>query len=377
MTRALLALAMAAGLGTVQARAAAAAPVEDIRVTHFLGEQHLPHRAQFQGTTVGGLSGIDRDPLTGTWYFVSDDRNRYNPARYYTGRLDINPLTRRFEGVSVTGVTTLLRPDGTPYPGYGKPDAADPETIRFDPWSRRLLWGNEGDRPEESAPDIPVVEMSLRWVDRGGHDRGGLPIPANLKLTNTTSGPRRNAGFEGLTFTPHGIAAIVEGPRYEDGDPVTTEHGALSRITVWDRNGRTRAQYAYPVERLPAAPVPPTGKYDGGVSEILAVDDDRLLSLERFWIEGVGYRVRLYEINLSGATNVLGRNSLTGATPYRTVTKRLVHDFNAGGAAVQNLESLAWGPRLASGERVLVVGSDDNFDDQEITQFLAFAVRGC
>ncbi|MFD0886269.1 esterase-like activity of phytase family protein [Streptosporangium algeriense] len=377
MRRALLAVAMTAGLGTVQAHPAAAAPADEVRITHFLGEQRLPHMGRFQGTTVGGLSGIDRDPLTGTWYFISDDRARYNPARYYTGRMDINPLTRRFEGVSITGVTTLLRPDGTPYPGYGMPEAADPEAIRFDPWSRRILWSNEGDRPKEGTTGTPVVQMSLRWVDRGGHDRGGLPIPGNLRMTDTTSGPRRNAGFEGLTLTPHGVAAIVEGPRYEDGDLMTTERGAPARITVWDRRGRTRAQYAYPIDRLPAAPVPETGRYDGGVSEILAVDDNRLLSLERFWIEGVGYRVKLYEIDLRGATNVLGRNSLTGGVPYRAVTKRLVHDFNAGGATVQNLESLGWGPRLASGERVLIVGSDDNFDDREITQFLAFAVRGC
>ncbi|MEV8632401.1 esterase-like activity of phytase family protein [Streptosporangium sp. NPDC051023] len=374
-----VAFATAVGFGAVEARpsTAAAASSGDLRITRFLGEQQLPHKMQFEGTTVGGLSGIDRDPLTGTWYFISDDRWRYNPARFYTGKLDINRLTGRFGGVSLTGVTTLLRPDGTPYPAYGQPESADPETIRFDPWSRKLLWGHEGDRPDETHPTIPVSDLFLRWVDRGGHHRGELPLPDNLKLTDTTAGPRRNFGFEGLTFTPRTIAAVVEGPRYEDGEPPTVEHGAPARITVWGRDGRTRAQYAYPIDPLPAAPVPPTGQTDSGVSEILALDDHRYLALERSWIEGVNYRVKLYEIDLRGATNVLDRNSLTTGEPYRPVSKRLVHDFSSSGATVQNLESLAWGPRLVTGECTLVVGSDDNFDDREVTQFLAFAARGC
>ncbi|GAA3508288.1 hypothetical protein FHR32_000878 [Streptosporangium album] len=379
MTRAAVALAAAIGLGAVGVRPSTAdtTPPEDLRITRFLGEQRLPYKMQFKGTTVGGLSGLDRDPRTGTWYFVSDDRWRYNPARFYTGRLDIDRVTGKFSGVKLTGVTTLLRPDGSPYPAYGQPDSADPETIRFDRWGRRVLWGNEGDRPDETHPTIPVSDLSVRWADREGRNLGELPIPGNLKLTDTTSGPRRNFGFEGLTFTPHTIAAIVEGPRYEDGDLPTVERGAPARITVWDRHGRLRGQYAYPIDPLPTAPVPPSGHSDSGVSEILGIDDHRYLALERSWIEGVGYRVKLYEVDLHDATNVLARNSLATGGPYRSVSKRLISDLSSFHPPVQNLESLAWGPRLTTGECTLVIGSDDNFDSQEMTQFLAFAVRGC
>lgn len=367
------------GFGVVggQPSTAVASAGRELRITRFLGEQSLPHKMQFGGTTVGGLSGIDRDPLTGTWYLISDDRWRYNPARFYTGRLDINPVTGKFTGVNITGVTTLQRPDGSPYPAYGQPESADPETIRFDRWSRRLLWGHEGDRPDEAHPTIPVSDLFARWAGRDGRHLGELPIPGNLKLTTMAGGPRRNFGFEGLTFTPHHIAAVVEGPRYEDGELPTVEHGAPARITVWNRDGRVRAQYAYPIDPLPAAPIPPTGQTDTGVSEILAIDDHRYLALERSWIEGVNYKVKLYEIDLRGATNVLDRNSLTGGEPYRPVSKRLVSDLGTVRQPVQNLESLAWGPRLVTGECTLVVGSDDNFDARETTQFLAFAARGC
>ncbi|MEU3169328.1 esterase-like activity of phytase family protein [Streptosporangium sp. NPDC006930] len=387
------ALATAVSLGAVGAQASAAvahpstaaaqpavevaAPPQGLRITRFLGEQRLPHKMRFRGTTVGGLSGLDRDPRTGTWYFVSDDRWRYNPARFYTGRLDIHPVTGAFTGVNLTGVTTLRRPGGSPYPAYGRPRSADPEAIRYDRWSRKLLWANEGDRPDAENPNIPVSDMSVRWSGADGRYLGELAVPRNLKMTSTEKGPRRNFGFEGLTFTERSIAAITEGPRYEDGPLPTVDKGATARITVWGRDGRPRGQYAYPVDKLPAAPVPANGKSDSGVSEILAIDENRYLALERSWIEGANYRAKLYEIDLRGATNVLTRDSLVGGQPYRPVSKRLVSDLSTVRPPVQNLESLAWGPRLRNGECTLVIGSDDNFDSNEVTKFLAFAARGC
>jgi len=38
---------------------------------------------------------------------------------------------------------------------------------------------------------------------------------------------------------------------------------------------------------------------------------------------------------------------------------------------VDNLEGMTWGPRLASGERVLLLVSDNNFNPAQVTQFLA------
>ncbi|MEV0387383.1 esterase-like activity of phytase family protein [Nonomuraea sp. NPDC050643] len=356
---------------------AMAEPRGAVRITRFLGEQRVPYMERFEGTAVGGLSGIDRDPRTGTWYFISDDRWRYNPARFYTGRLDIDRRTGTFGGVRLTGVTTLTRPDGTPYPGYGKPGAVDPESIRFDRWSGRLLWGDEGDRPSESAPDIPVSQSMVRGMDLRGRQVGAYPVPSNLRLTDGESGPRRNFGFEGLAVSQRTITAVTEGPRYEDGPLPTAARGSVARLTVWSREGRTVGQYAYPLDALPTAPKPPTGASDSGVSEILPIDEGRYLALERAWIEGVNYRVKLYEIDLRGASNILRRDALSHGGPYRPVTKRLVYDLGTFRPPVQNLESLAWGPRLASGECTLVIGSDDNFDERESTQFMAFAATGC
>ncbi|GAA3556385.1 esterase-like activity of phytase family protein [Nonomuraea rosea] len=370
-----IAVALAVTSATVTQPASAAAR-DPLRITRFLGEQRVPHMMRFEGTAVGGLSGVDRDPRTGTWYFISDDRWRYDPARFYTGRLDIDRRTGAFSAVRLTGVTTLTRGDGSPYPAYGKAASADPESIRFDPWSGRLMWGDEGDRPDSANPDIPISPPAVRGMDMSGRHVGELRLPANLRLTDVENGPRRNSGFEGLAVSPRTITGITEGPRYEDGAMPTAERGSVARLTVWSRQGALRGQYAYPLDALSTAPNPPAGPADSGVSEILAIDEGRYLALERSWISGAGYRAKLYEIDLRGATNVLERSALASGGAYRPVAKRLVRDLSFFRPPVQNLESLAWGPRLATGECTLVIGSDDNFDEREMTQFMAFGVTG-
>lgn len=362
--RIVLALATVAAIvgGAAQPVSAAAA---DLRL-QYLSAQQIPHAADYAGTVVGGFSGIDYDPATGVWYLISDDRWRYQPARFYTAELDIDPADGHFSGVRLTGVKVLRRADATAYPGFGKPESADPESIRFDPLGDRLIWANEGDRPDEGHPDIPLSQGSLRWVDTSGHQLADLPQPGNLALTEGPHGPRRNQSFEGIALTSRGIVAMTEGPRYEDGAPPTAKAGAPARITVWDRSGsRVLAQYAYPLD--------PVDAEDTGVSELLAIDDHRLLALERSWDPAHGYRVLLYEIDLREATDVLDRDSLRDAS-YRPVTKRLVHDLSSVPHPVENYEALAWGPQLMTGERTLVIASDDNFSTAEKSLFLLFKV---
>src|SRR5437763_13984190 len=55
----------------------------------LLGEAVLPHRMPFKGTTVGGLSGLDFDPGSGTWVAISDDRSQLQPARFYILDIDV------------------------------------------------------------------------------------------------------------------------------------------------------------------------------------------------------------------------------------------------------------------------------------------------
>lgn len=376
----LAALALATAATSVSPATASAAPetttaeAGGVTISRFLGQRTLPNKMDFGGTVVGGFSGMDRDPLTGTWYFLSDDRWRYNPARFYEGRLTFDRVRGTFDGVEITAVDTLTDGNGDPYPGYGKPKSVDPEGLRFDPISRRILWSQEGDRPD-ATHDVPLSQESIQWATTSGGFIRNVPLPRDLDLTTTDHGVRRNTGIEAIAVTATRLAAIVEGPRYEDGEPPTVSHGSPVRMTVWNRLEHVRAQYIYEVDTLPTAPVPADGIADSGVSEMLAIDATHYLTLERTWLEGVGYRTKLYEIDLTGATDVQHANSVKGLT-YTPVKKRLVYDFADTGIRQENLESMSWGPHMINGERTLVVASDDNFSEQEVTQFLAFTVKG-
>ena len=77
-----------------------------------------------------------------------------------------------------------------------------------------------------------------------------------------------------------------------------------------------------------------------------------------------------------GATDGRGLASLVGAD-YKPGRKRLVLDLNTLGLAkLDNIEGIAWGPKLPNGNDTLVLVSDNNFNTaSQITQLLAFEVQ--
>ena len=351
-------------------------------VVGFLGELRIPPGTQYGGSTIGGLSGLDRDPRTGGWFLISDDRSEKQPARFYTADLAFEGSDGALSGVRFTGTTPFLRVDGTPFPplSVGDGTTVDPEDIRVDPRSENLLWSQEGERivpPDGAAPTL--IDPSVRFCGRDGRSLGEVPVPAEEKVTAGESGIRQNLGPEGLSFAAGGdlVVTALEGPLLQDGPTATRTEGARSRIVVQDRDGTVVAQYVYPQEPLFADPVPANGTAATGVSGILAVDEGdptRFLVLERSFVAGVGNKVRLYEIDTDGATDVA--HSGTPPAAARPVTKRLLVDLaDLPVRSVDNIEGLAWGPSQADGARALVLVSDDNFSTSQITQFVALAVR--
>ncbi|MFJ7956443.1 esterase-like activity of phytase family protein [Streptomyces sp. NPDC096319] len=343
----------------------------------LLGEKILPHKLDFRGTTVGGLSGIDRDRCTGEYVLISDDRSFLQPARFYTAKLDVD--AGGVHAVDLTGTHPLLQPDGSVYPSpaLGDGKAIDPEEIRVDPLDCAFWWGQEGDRPAVVGP--PVIQPSIEISEPDGTHRGRLRLPENYLIT-PERGPRRNQAVEALTFGARGriVTSAIEGPLLQDGPVPDLTHGALVRVTQQSRGGRVLGQFAYPIEKIFAESDPnsPWGP-DTGVPSLLAFPDDpdRYLVLERTWVAGSGYKIRLYDATTRGATDVRATDSLAGqrVVPMR---KRLVADFHTLGlSTVDNTEGMTWGPVLPTGERTLVLVSDDNFDKDAVTQIVALALR--
>jgi 3-phytase len=378
-------IATAVVLASLPALICTPAAAHDNRVRlDFLGERELPYAMSFQGTTVGGLSAISYDGKTGTYYLISDDRSQTGPARFYTARVDFAQGALR--NVELTGTHPWLRADGSTFPPTSTATstvAPDPEGIAVDPRRSGLVWTSEGERIVPSDGPALLGDPWIRRATTTGGYTGQLALPPQLHMNSQEFGPRQNQTLEGVTFTPDGrrIVTAMEDPLYQDGADPTPEHGALTRITVHDANtGLPLAQYAYPLEPLFATP-PAGGTDTNGVSDIVSLGHDRFLVLERASIySDNNWKARIYLVDLHGATDVLGRDSLTAASghPVEPVRKTLVTDLSdvPGLSRVDNVEGITLGPRLADGRRTVVLVSDNNFAARQVTQVVAFAAHG-
>ncbi|WUR11360.1 esterase-like activity of phytase family protein [[Empedobacter] haloabium] len=342
----------------------------------FIGEQRIAYKLPFEGTSVGGLSGIDYDPVRDQWFIVSDDRSNLQPARFYTARLAVNAST--LGPVQLTGVRVLRQADGSPHPdvGHFATDGGivlDLESIRVDPRDGTIWYTSEGDGRFGLDPLV-------RHARADGSLLGELPLPPLLRISRDgKTGARNNLNLESLSFTPDGdsLWIALEAPLHQDGPVPTVGAGALCRITQLDRSGKVLRQIAYPADPIPAAPGP--GKAaETGIAEVLAAGADTLLVLERAAVQGADgvfrNHIRLYETIVTGATDVAALPALAGAV-LRPARKRLVLDLDTLVLPrVDNIEGLSWGPRLANGHASLVLVSDDNFSATQVTQLLLFEV---
>ena len=119
---------------------------------------------------------------------------------------------------------------------------------------------------------------------------------------------------------------------------------------------------------------------------MVALSEDELLVLERGFVPGEGNTVRVFRVSLDGAKDVSDEPSLADPS-LDPVHKELlvdVADCPPGGATtpgtqenplLDNYESLALGPRLSGGRQALLLQSDDNFNDVQVTRVVALAVK--
>jgi hypothetical protein len=358
-----------AATSTIAASPATASARPGLRL---IGQSTLPHKLQFKGTTVGGLSGLDYDREKGIYYAISDDRSDLESARFYTLKLDITASS--VAPVQILSVATLQRPDGSPYPSRrsAKPgdEVCDPESIRLRVATQTLYWTSEGDAKLNLPPFIREMHLDGRYSSQ-------VPLP-NMFVPSTdgTRGVRDNLGFEGLAFAPSGDTfwAAMEAPLVQDGPvPAVGQVGGACRITQFHaHNSQPIRQIAYYPDAIPFAPVPASGWADNGISEVWMASESGMLVLERAYAAGVGNSLRLYWIDVEDCDDVIDKSVLTQGN-FKPAGKTLLLDFaKAGLAPLDNTEGMTRGPTLPNGNPTLVFVSDDNFNPSQVTQFVAF-----
>ncbi len=336
----------------------------------FIGEAVVPHRIEVAGTTFGGISGIDYDEARDQYYLISDDGSERSPARFYTARI---PITDKgIKTPEITSVVMLKRPDGTAYSSEksGAKDAPDPEAIRYRADTDTLFWTSEGDKKLGIDPSVREIKLDGTFIRE-------MPTLPMFRMQPGDSGPRHNLTFEGMTLTPEGKAFWVsmESARFEDGlEPTVDKAGGPLRITLHHASsGNAIRQIAYMPDAIPLKPTE-KGDADNGVSEILMLDQFRMLVLERSFSPGPGTSLRLYLIDTRDGSDVLNVPVLRDGN-YTPASKRLMINFDSLKLKkLDNTEGMTFGPRLPNGNRTLVFVSDDNFRNTQLNQFLAFEV---
>ena len=363
-------LAATATVGAAPSSVArAAAPVTELE---FLGQQIFPTGTLFEGTEVGGLSSIAYDAARDVFYAISDDQSEFGPARFYTLRLDTSDGTLDAGDIDFVAVTTLRDGSGEPF----APFSLDPEGIALTR-DDELVITSEGIANQ-------LIDPFIRRFDLNGTQLGELTVPAPfLPNSPPTRGVRQNLGFESAVTAPNGRFLFIgsEAALVQDGAAASLTAGSPARLLRYHLHaGQVDRQYLYWTDPI-AEPSVPTGSFAvSGLVELLALNNQFLLAMERSFsvgAPGTGNTIKLYRVKVAGADNINGRDSVAPMIDQiRPVEKTLLLDLDELGIPLDNVEGMAFGPILPDGRRSLLLVSDNNFSAAGFTQFLLFAVAG-
>lgn len=326
---------------------------------------------------VGGLSGIVREGVAGSWLAVSDSQAG---PRWYRVSLAVNGshcTARASEPVRPVAPT-----DWVPAP-------FDAEGISVLPGGHVLV-STEGD-----AFRWPPIAPGVFEFTQAGEAVAAWPLPDRLtqRVGRPGRGVRSNAALESLSATPDGsrVFTATEQPLLQDGAAPTFGRGGLSRLLEFERQGgryQVSREYALPLEGIRhPGDLRPTAA-DSGAVALLALDDHTLLLLERAFVQGrrSGARASYNDIILSRlfldeADDASGVESLPDplSRPVRKEVlvrlSELANELPDWLRALDNFEGLAFGPRLGDETPSLVLVSDDNFNPRQRTAFLVLRIE--
>lgn len=351
--------------------------VKSISGLKYIDTYVLPHNSQFEGTTVGGLSGIDYDPYSKCYYLICDDRSNINPSRFYTAQLRID--AKGIDSVAITRVDTLFQKDGSAYPKLARhaTKTVDPEAMRYNAATKRLTWTSEGERII-NATDTVLINPAISIISKRGRMEDAIEIPENLKMQAVESGPRRNGVLEGLTFANdyRNLYVSLEDPLYQDGPQAAlTQNNAFTRIYKFDLNTKKNtAQYAYKLEHVAKPSLSENGQVNNGVTDILWLGGDSFMVTERSYSGGPGANIKVFLVSFKQADNILAVKSLRETPASHPAQKTLLLNMDDLGTYIDNVEGATLGPKLPNGHQSVVFVVDNNFSTAEKSQFLLFEV---
>ena len=333
-------------------------------------------------------SGLDYTGSKNLYYALSDRGPNDGAAgfisRFQTVSITADAKTSKLS-VKLEHTTLFSDEKGNRYSGLASNfDAANPAQ------SRRL--DTEGIRVSRTGSVFTSDEYGP-WIDEwtaGGVHLRRIELPAKFYVAhsseksadelppNNVSGRQSNRGMEGLARSPDGkrLYGVLQSPLIQDGglDEKNKRVGTNIRVLELELASGATREFLLPLED-PA----------NGVNEILAVDTNTLLVIERDSTAGTASAFkRVYKLELGAASDISAIAKLPakgippGVVPLK---KTLLIDFLdarfglAGDSCPEKIEGLTFGPDLADGRHLLLVSIDNDFKPEVPNSFWAFAVN--
>ncbi len=205
--------------------------------------------------------------------------------------------------------------------------------------------GEIGDDGRAFAPNI------LAWVDSSGNIERATTLPGRLATTG-----QRRFGLEGVTTQGNDIYVAFQRAWGNADDP-----SDRARIGKLDSDGNWTFAH-YPLDE----PTSPNGGWVG-LSEIVAVGDDRFLVIERDNQGGPDARIKkIYAFSTSGVTFVEDGQTLPLLS--KDPVRDLIDDLAApGGSIIEKVEGLT---ALPDGDLLIVTDNDGVDDSSGETQLI-------
>lgn len=335
----------------------------------FIDQYEIP-KATYQDTVVGGLSAIAYNRQQDVFYVLSDDRSERSPARFYTFKLKVkqtDDAAMAIDSFEPEAVTILSDESGEYQPG-----SIDPEGIAISP-RNTIFISSEGDPTKDVKPFIGEFELQT------GKKLTDLRLPKRYFATEESPdrGIQQNLAFESLTISrteppqdPFRIFTATESALIQD-ESLETEERTRIRLLHYTINPVgdpvLLAEHLYLLEPAPVEVI------SNGLTELFALQTEGyFLSLERtFGFAGAG--AKIFEVVIGNATDTTNIASLKGnISQVQPLRKKLLLDLEGLGIYLDNLEGMTVGPRLPDGSQSLLLVSDDNFSEDQISQLLLF-----
>jgi len=272
-----------------------------------------------------GLSGITR--VDDADYLAVDDSD----GKMFSVRVDVDRKTGEIDKLVVTNEVRLA-------------GVVDGEGVAYDPL-RKTVWVADEKKSRISEHD-PKTGKRL----------------SDVKMPPHFARARRDVEIESLTISPDGLTMwtateeAVEG----DGGKATKESGTVVRLQRFSRKSgkdpwAASGQFAYAVDPMAGEPYRKLAR--SGLSDLCVLPTGELVALEReFSVKSFfpTFRLRLYRVDLTGATDVSGIERLEGQR-FKAAGKKLLLDADTGFAMY---EGVCIGPKLSDSSQTLLLISD-------------------